>query len=93
MGNLNWRDKQGIDSDSCDERETVQIRDQRKRVLNTVVHVSTIAWTMIANVVIGVFMGQWIDKRLGTQPIFLVVLSLLGVVAAIRFLFNMSRKL
>ncbi len=68
-------------------------KKKRKGVLNTAVQISTAAWTIVANIGVGVFFGQWLDRRLGTQPVFIIVLSILGIIAAIRFLFTFSRKL
>lgn len=80
--------------DSCHgEDKSGQMMMKGQRALRTVVRVSTIVWTVIASVALGVFLGQLVDKRLQTQPVFIVLLSILGVVAAIRFLFNLSGKL
>lgn len=66
---------------------------KEKGILDNVVKVSTIAWTIVANIAIGVFLGQWVDNRFGTQPIFIVLFSILGIIASILFLFNLSKNL
>lgn len=66
---------------------------KQRRVLDTVVKISNLAWTTVANVAVGVFVGHWLDKRLGTQPFFLVIFSILGIIAAILYIFSFSRKI
>lgn len=52
---------------------------------------SQIGITMAASVFIGVFLGKYLDSLLGTPPWFLLIFSLLGVGAAIKNLFNISK--
>lgn len=75
------------------ESESTQKSAKRKRALNTFVQVSTLAWIIIASIAVGVFAGQWVDSKLGTHPVFIIILSVLGVVSAIRFVINFSRRL
>lgn len=75
------------------EREPARPPGSQQKIWGKVVQVSTIAWTTIATIAVGVFLGQWLDKRLGTQPVFIILLSILGVISAIRFLFDFSRKI
>ncbi|NLL36736.1 MAG: AtpZ/AtpI family protein [Fretibacterium sp.] len=75
-----------------DEEKLIKTRDKQKRLLSQVVQVSTVAWTTIANIAVGVFLGHWLDKLLGTQPVFSILLSISGVVASILYIFSFSRK-
>lgn len=49
---------------------------------------SQIGVTMAVSVVVGVFLGKYLDSLFGTKPLFLLIFSLLGVGAAIKTLFN-----
>jgi ATP synthase protein I len=49
--------------------------------------------TLAATVLLGVGVGHWIDRRWGTQPVFLLVGGTLGVVTALyQFFKTVSRK-
>ena len=52
---------------------------------------SQIAFTMVASVFIGVFAGRFLDNLFDTTPWLLLTFSLLGVGAAIRNIFNISK--
>ena len=43
-------------------------------------------------VVIGVVLGYYLDRWLGTEPVFLLILTGLGVAAAIRSLLRFARR-
>lgn len=66
---------------------------KQKRFLNTVAQISSLAWTIAAMLVIGFFAGQWLDKRFGVSPLFVVILSLASVVAVMRFIYQFSKRL
>ena len=38
-------------------------------------------------------LGQWLDQRYGTRPLWTVVLAVLGFVAAMRQLWDIARRL
>lgn len=47
---------------------------------------------MASCVFIGVFLGRYLDKLLGSSPWLLLVFSLIGVGAAIKVLFDFANK-
>ena len=53
-------------------------------VVGAVSAMTHIGITIAACIVIGVFIGRFLDKALGTQPALLIVFSLLGVISAFR---------
>jgi len=68
-------------------------KDKRGEVMRAVSFMSQIGVTIIACVVIGVFLGWLLDRWLGTSPWLLIVCSLLGVAAAFKSIFGMAGKL
>ena len=42
--------------------------------------------------VVGLLAGQWLDGKLGTEPIFTILGLLLGVIAGFRSLIRVARK-
>jgi len=60
--------------------------------LRAFAYVSQIGTTMAASLLVGVVSGKFLDSLLGTKPWLLLVFSLLGVGAAIKSLFDISKK-
>lgn len=93
MNNPKLEKKQEIISDlHANKNKLTEKRDRQKRLLAVAIQISTIAWTTVANIAVGVFLGYWLDKLLSTQPVFTILLSLSGVVASILYLFRFARK-
>ncbi|MCL2828034.1 MAG: AtpZ/AtpI family protein [Oscillospiraceae bacterium] len=47
---------------------------------------------IVASVVVGVFLGRFLDNLLGTSPWLLLLFSLLGIGAAFKFLLDLIPK-
>ncbi len=47
---------------------------------------------MLIPILMGVYIGKWIDGKLDTQPIFLFIFIIFGVVAAFQNLFKIATK-
>ncbi len=65
---------------------------QKHKTIRALADFSQIGITMAASVLVGVLLGKYLDKWLGTEPWFLLIFSLLGVVAAIRSLFQRGKS-
>lgn len=48
--------------------------------------------TLVFATVIGLFVGRWLDRKLGSTPWLTVVFLLLGIVAGFRNLFRYAKK-
>jgi F0F1-type ATP synthase assembly protein I len=48
---------------------------------------------LAASVLLGLFGGQWLDRRLGTAPLFLLVGVLLGMAAGFWNLYRLSLRI
>ena len=53
---------------------------------------SQIAITIVACVVIGLFVGVGLDRLFGTQPILTVIFIIIGILAAIKSIFDITKK-
>lgn len=62
------------------------------RRYNRYLRYSTVGLEMGLSVLIGLFVGQWLDKRLGTEPWLLLVFLLFGMVAGFRSIFRLARQ-
>jgi len=66
-------------------------KKQRRELVRALSSLSQIGILMVVCVLIGVFLGKFLDDRLGTTPWLLLVCSLLGVAAAIKAIYDMAR--
>ncbi|BEH91750.1 hypothetical protein T23_18520 [Turicibacter faecis] len=48
---------------------------------------------MIANIFVGLFIGKYLDKWLGTSPLFLLVLVFVGVFSGIKSVYLLIIKM
>lgn len=55
--------------------------------------VGQIGLVMFASVAIGLFGGMYLDRWLGTEPLLLMILTLLGVASGFRTVYMMIKKL
>jgi len=54
--------------------------------------ISQIGFTIAASILTGVLIGKFLDHLLGTSPWMLLIFSILGVGAAIKSLFDLSKE-
>lgn len=54
------------------------------RAVNEIVVAMELPFILVGSVVITGALGYWIDKRLHTSPLFLMLLGLLGFIAGVR---------
>ena len=67
-------------------------KKEKGNILRAVSFSSQIAFTIVACIVIGVFLGKFLDDLLGTSPWLLLILSLLGMIAAFRAILSLAKK-
>ena len=66
---------------------------QHKNLLRGVMAVSRIGINMASCVLIGIFIGQFLDRRFGASPWFLLFFSLLGVAVSFKVLIDFAKKM
>ena len=64
-----------------------------RSVINALSLVGQIGLVMFACVAIGLFGGVHLDRWLGTEPLFLLILTLVGVASGFRAVYMMIKKL
>lgn len=67
-------------------------KKKSKELLEALSFFSHIGITMAASVLIGVFLGKFLDNLLGTSPLLLLLFSLFGAGAAFKVLFDYSKS-
>lgn len=65
---------------------------RKGNVLENLALISYIGISMIIPIIGGVYIGRWLDSRLNTQPIFLFVFIVTGVIVAFMNLFKVATK-
>jgi len=53
---------------------------------------SQIGITIAACIVVGVFLGIFLDRIFGISPILTIICSLLGLIAAFKSIFDLAKK-
>lgn len=66
--------------------------DERYRWARQAGLLGTIPFLLAVPPIAGVFIGKWIDGKLGTSPAFTIVFVILGFVAGIREVANVLKK-
>ncbi|MDR5659720.1 AtpZ/AtpI family protein [Serpentinicella sp. ANB-PHB4] len=61
-------------------------------ILENLALVTQIGISMIIPIIAGVYIGNWIDRRLNTGPIFLFILIICGIIVAFMNLFKLGLK-
>ncbi|MEE9442067.1 MAG: AtpZ/AtpI family protein [candidate division Zixibacteria bacterium] len=54
---------------------------------------TTIPFLLVAGPVIGYFVGNWIDKKLGTEPYLMIILILLGFLSSGKETYKLIKQL
>ncbi len=70
----------------------MKIDEDLKKAIKTVGILSTVGMAMVLSIAIGALAGYYMDKWLGTAPIFLLIGIGLGIGAAFRNLFILTKR-
>jgi len=64
----------------------------RKEILGALGLISQMGLTMAISMGISIFLGKWLDEKLGTSPWFLLLFCLVGIYAALRNMYTLTKK-
>lgn len=65
---------------------------RKTSALENLALISQIGISMIVSIGIGLYIGKWLDDRLGTGPIFLFIFIITGVISGFLSLFKITQK-
>jgi ATP synthase protein I len=68
------------------------MEEKDRKLIRMVGVLSTVGLTMVFATVIGLFVGHWLDGKLGTSPWLTGLFLLLGIIAGFRNLFIHVKK-
>jgi ATP synthase protein I len=54
---------------------------------------SSIGLAVVLSILLGLFAGMWLDKRLKTEPLFLILGLLCGIAAGFRNIYVLAKRL
>ena len=74
------------------EQDNNNKKTEKFETLRALGKLSQIGFTVAASILVGVFVGRFLDSLLGTEPWLLLAFSLFGVGAAFKALFNISKE-
>ena len=63
---------------------------QDKNFLRNIALITQIGFSMITPILVGVYLGQFIDKKVGTNGIFTIILIIIGVGGGFVNLFKLT---
>ena len=66
--------------------------EERRSILRAMGLMSQIAFIVITCVAMGLFIGYWLDRWLGTSPWMIIVFSILGIGSAFKAMIDLSKK-
>ena len=61
-----------------------------KSFLRNLALISQVGFSMIAPILVGVYLGQFIDKKVGTNGVFTIILIIIGVGGSFVNLFKLT---
>ncbi len=68
------------------------MEEKDRKLIRMIGVLSTVGLTMVFATMIGLFLGLWLDKMLGTSPWMAALFLLIGIFAGFRNLFTYVKK-
>jgi ATP synthase protein I len=69
----------------------VKMRQKDRHPFQAMALMSAILSQLVGSVLIGIFLGRWMDRMIGTEPLFLIIGLMLGLVAGIFAMLRLVR--
>jgi len=66
-------------------------KNEEKQVAKAFALVTQLGLQMACCIVLGVFIGIFLDRILGTQPLFIIICAIFGSAASIKIIFNIAK--
>ena len=74
---------------ACDNMHTVWQGSLNKRNITVVIQLVGIGWYIGISIMGGLFLGLWIDRKLGSIPVFTIIGVIVGTVLAFYGIYKM----
>ena len=67
-------------------------KDKPGELISATSMLTQIGISIAACLIAGVFLGRFLDNLLGSSPVFLIILSLMGAAAAFKSIFDLTKR-
>lgn len=67
-------------------------KEDRKKILRAMSLLTQLAVGAIACIGLAVFVGFFLDERLGTSPVFILIFVFVGIIAAFKYMYDMAKR-
>jgi len=65
---------------------------RKSSVFENLALMSQIGISMIMPIIMGLYIGNWLDNRLGTGPVFLFIFIIMGIVSAFISVYKLTQR-
>lgn len=63
-----------------------------KQIKQTLARMSGFAVSMVFAIIVGFLLGRFLDSKLGTTPVFLILGTILGIITVFKSIYDISKK-
>ncbi len=63
-----------------------------KQIKQTIARMSGFAVSMVFAIIVGFLLGRFLDSKLGTTPVFLILGTILGIITVFKSIYDISKK-
>jgi F0F1-type ATP synthase assembly protein I len=67
-------------------------KEERKSILRAAALMTQLAIGSVTCIAISVFIGLFLDNRLGTSPVFILIFVFLGIIAAFKYMYDTAKR-
>jgi len=65
---------------------------RKSSVFENLALMSQIGISMIMPIIMGLYIGNWLDNRLGTGPVFLFIFIIMGIISAFISVYKLTQR-
>jgi F0F1-type ATP synthase assembly protein I len=66
--------------------------EEKRNLLKVLATVSSMGFSVVLAIAMGVIFGRFLDERFGTEPIFFFIFLFIGIIAAFRNIYVIIKK-
>jgi len=67
-------------------------KEERRRILRAMSLLTQLAFGTIACIGLSIFFGLFLDNRLGTSPVFVLIFVFIGIIAAFKYMYDTAKR-
>ncbi|MCL1843603.1 MAG: AtpZ/AtpI family protein [Defluviitaleaceae bacterium] len=67
-------------------------KEDKRSFFRAMGYMSQLGLSAVSCVVIGIFIGWFLDGRFGTEPLFIMIFSILGCLSAFKAMYDIAKK-